>query len=133
MKASPIILFDGVCNLCAGSVQFIINRDNKRIFSFCAMQSEKGKELLEAHDIEPGFMATFVVLAGTDCLTRSDAALRIARYLPGLWPLLSVLHVVPRPLRDWCYDIVARNRYRWFGKRVTCMVPTDVNLDRFID
>lgn len=126
-----MILFDGVCNLCNGFVQFVIARDPARRFRFASLQSEAGRRSLEAagagHSAE-----TVVLVEDGRAFTRSTAALRIARRLRFPWPLAFALIVMPRPLRDQVYDWVARNRYRWFGKRDVCMVPTPELRDRFL-
>lgn len=127
-----IILFDGDCNLCTGSVQFIIRRDPGRLFAFAALQSEAGRKLLEAHGLPGDAMGTFVLIEGDRHYTRSDAALRIARRLSGLWPILSVFRFLPRGIRDACYNFVSRNRYRWFGLRPTRLLSTPEHADRFL-
>jgi predicted DCC family thiol-disulfide oxidoreductase YuxK len=129
----PVVLFDGVCNLCTASVAFILARDPERRFRFASLQSDAGRRLLERHGLPPDELATVVVVADGRALTRSDAALRIARGLGGAWPVLGVLRVVPRPLRDAVYGVVARNRYRWFGRRESCMLPTPELRSRFLD
>ena len=134
-----IVLFDGVCNLCNGWVRFIVERDRKGYFMFAPLQSEVGRSLLEARGLraavagaEPRGMESIVLIEGSRCLTRSDAAIEILRHLSGLWPLLGILRAIPRPIRDRCYDVIARNRYRWFGRRETCMVPSPEIRNRFL-
>ena len=127
------MLFDGVCDLCAGSVRFIIARDPGSYFRFASLQSDTGRRLLESHGYEPGALSSVVLLEGGRSYERSAAALRIARRLSGGWPALGALKVVPRPLRDLVYDWIAANRYRWFGKRDACMVPTPELRARFLD
>lgn len=78
-------------------------------------------------------METMVLIEGTSAFTKSDAALRIAKRLSGIYPALAVLFIIPRPIRDWGYDLIANNRYKWFGNRASCMVPTDDILDRFLE
>jgi predicted DCC family thiol-disulfide oxidoreductase YuxK len=130
MKNQPVILFDGVCNLCQSSVQFIIKRDKKAKFKFAALQSEAGQKLLEGHSA-PGLDS--VILAENDKIyTHSSAALRIAKELDGLWPMLYVFVIIPRPLRNLLYNWVATNRYRWFGKQESCMMPTPELRSRFL-
>ncbi len=133
MRNSSIILFDGVCNLCNASVQFIIKHDPKAHFRFAALQSPIGQRLLEQHALRPQTMETMVLIEGTSAFTKSDAALRIAKRLSGIYPALAVLFIIPRPIRDWGYDLIANNRYKWFGNRASCMVPTDDILDRFLE
>lgn len=120
-----VILFDGVCNLCNGLVNFVIDRDPSAYFAFGALQSEEGQELLEEQcGSLSGEMASIVLIEGGRCYRQSTAALRVLRRLKGAWPLLYAFVVVPRPMRDAVYDWLAANRYRWFGKRDRCRVPT---------
>jgi predicted DCC family thiol-disulfide oxidoreductase YuxK len=127
-----IVLFDGVCHLCTSTVQFIIKRDPQGYFTFASLQSEVGRTLLEEHGLQPDALETLVLVEGSHCFTRSDAALRVAQQLSGGWSLLRILLLVPKPIRDWGYTIIARNRYRWFGRRETCMVPSRDILNRFL-
>jgi predicted DCC family thiol-disulfide oxidoreductase YuxK len=127
-----IVLFDGVCHLCTSTVQFIIKRDPHGAFMFASLQSEVGSKLLEEHGLSPEALDTFVLIEGARCFTRSDAALRVAQHLSGGWSLCRVLSLIPRPVRDWSYTVIARNRYRWFGRRETCMIPSRDLLDRFL-
>jgi predicted DCC family thiol-disulfide oxidoreductase YuxK len=127
------ILFDGVCNLCERWVQFVIRRDRAGRYRFAALQSQVGARLAADHGIDAGAMASLVLLENGRAYHRSDAALRVARRLDGGWPLLSVLRVVPRFIRDAAYDWIAANRYRWFGRKDACMVPTPELRARFLD
>ena len=127
-----IILFDGVCHLCTSTVQFIIKRDPNGYFTFASLQSEIGRQLLEEHGLQPDALDTFVLVEGSRCFTRSDAALRVAKHVSGCWSLVRVLSLIPKPVRDWGYTVIARNRYRWFGTHETCMVPSRDILDRFL-
>jgi predicted DCC family thiol-disulfide oxidoreductase YuxK len=126
-------LFDGVCNLCNGAVQFVIARDPSSRFHFGTLQSDAARRMLRERYTLPTVPDSIVLLDESGVFTRSDAALRVARGLRFPWPLAFGLIVVPRPLRDWVYDIVARNRYAWFGKREACMVPTPELRARFLD
>ena len=129
----PVVLFDGVCNLCNGSVRFVIERDPHKHFQFAPLQSETATTLIGG-TADPLAMPDSIVLVDDGRLyVRSTAALRIARRLRFPWPLLWVFMAVPRPLRDWVYDVIARHRYGWFGKRETCMVPTKEIRDRFLE
>ena len=128
-----VILFDGVCNLCERSVRFIIKRDPKARFSFASLQSEAARQLLERHGLRTDEFDTMVLIESDTAYTRSDAAVRIAGRLSGPYSLLAAGRIVPRPIRDWLYDLIARNRYRWFGRKDRCLVPTDEVADRFID
>jgi predicted DCC family thiol-disulfide oxidoreductase YuxK len=129
----PIILFDGICNLCEWWVQFIIKRDIPALFRFAPLQSQTAQRLMAQYGLCPASVRTMVLIDGGSAFTKSDAALRIASYLPGMWSLLGVLYIIPRFLRNWAYDLVAKNRYRWFGKHDACMVPTADILDRFLE
>lgn len=128
-----VVLFDGICNLCNGAVQFLLRRDRQRRFRFAALQSATGRRLLQQHGLAADGLATIVVLEEGHLRLRSDAALLLARRLPWPWPLWTVFLVCPRPLRDALYDFVARNRYRWFGRRESCLLPTPETADRFLD
>ena len=128
----PTVLFDGVCNLCSWSVQFIIKHDPHGRFRFASLQSAAGQQLLALHHSDTQAIDAVVLIVGTHWYARSDAALEIARRLAWPWPLVYALVIVPRPLRDWGYDVIARNRYRWFGRKETCMIPTPALRDRFL-
>ena len=132
MRIHAVVLFDGVCNLCTWSVQFIIKRDPKGYFKFGTLQSDAGRKLLENHRLRSETTETVILIEGTRYFAKSDAALRIAARLSGFWPILRVLAMIPRPVRNWCYDVIARNRYKWFGKKETCMVPSGESLSGFI-
>jgi predicted DCC family thiol-disulfide oxidoreductase YuxK len=127
-----IILFDGVCNLCTWSVQFILKRDHHGYFKFASMQSACGRKLMEEHGVASEAMDTFILIQGPRCLTQSDAAIEVAKHLSGYGTLLRVLSVIPKPVRDRGYAMIANNRYRWFGKQDTCMMPSRDVLDRFL-
>jgi predicted DCC family thiol-disulfide oxidoreductase YuxK len=130
--ARPIVLFDGVCNLCEGVVRFIVRRDSRSVFRFAPLQSRIGQLLLEEHGISRSAGDTFVLVEGRNHWVRSDAALRVTQRLPGAWPLVTLLRVVPRPWRDRVYSLVVRNRYRWFGRKATCVIPSGELRDRFL-
>jgi predicted DCC family thiol-disulfide oxidoreductase YuxK len=132
MDDSPILLFDGVCNLCSGAVRFVIRHDPGGRFRFAALQSEAGRRLLVQHGLPADALDTFVLIAGARCFTRSDAAIELARRLGGAWRGLALLRLVPRPIRDAAYGVVVRNRYRWFGRSESCMVPTPELARRFL-
>ena len=128
-----VVVFDGVCNLCNGFVQFVIPRDPRGRFRFAALQSQAAARLMAEAGATPGESDTVVLIDDGRAFFRSSAALRIARRLRFPWPLLYVLVVVPRPIRDWVYDLIARNRYRWFGQRDQCLVPGPGIRERFLD
>ncbi|RIV42283.1 thiol-disulfide oxidoreductase DCC family protein [Flagellimonas pelagia] len=120
-----IILFDGVCNLCNGSVQFVIKRDKKDVFRYAAIQSEVGEQLIAERHIDTSQVDSIILIEpGVAYFTKSDAALEIAGELGGLWKLTSIFKWIPKSIRDVIYDFVARNRYKWFGKQESCMIPT---------
>jgi predicted DCC family thiol-disulfide oxidoreductase YuxK len=129
----PIILFDGVCNLCNASIDFVLERDPKAHFRFASLQGEAGRALLRLHSIPADDMNSVVLVENNRTYTRSTAALRIARILTFPWPLLSVFLFLPAQVRDLFYDLVAQNRYRWFGQRETCRMPTPELKARFLD
>ena len=128
-----LILFDGVCNLCNGLVQFIIRRDAKGKFKFASLQSEVGRSLLKQFNIDPDLLHSIVVIDNGVAFQRSDAVLRIANYLGGRWKMLTALKILPKFFRDACYDVVAATRYRIFGKQDSCMIPTPELKERFIE
>lgn len=128
-----IVLFDGVCNFCVGSVNFIIRRDEDDYFSFAPLQSEAGRDLLSKHGVDPEETDSIVVIEEGRAFTHSDAALRISRRLGKGWPLLFGLRIVPRAIRDAFYRSFAKRRYRLFGKQDSCMVPTPEIRAKFLD
>lgn len=128
----PVILFDGVCNLCNGFVQFVIGQDTALRFRFASLQSEAARQLLR--DLPPlarGIDSVVLIEEGR-YYQQSTAALRILRHLRGGWPLLYGFIVLPAFLRDWIYARIARNRYRWFGQRQACLLPTPELQGRFL-
>ena len=128
----PILLFDGVCNLCNGFVQFIIRQDPGAKFRFAALQSETGQELLRKARISTTALSTVVLWENGKFYTHSDVPLRVVRHLGGWWTLFSVFKIIPKSLRDTIYDWIAKNRYRWFGKKESCMLPTPELKARFL-
>jgi predicted DCC family thiol-disulfide oxidoreductase YuxK len=128
-----IILFDGVCNLCNGFVQFLIKRDPAGTFRFAALQSDFGRSQLVRFNLNPDLLHSVIVIEGDNVLQRSDAALRIVNQLGGPWKLLNASKIFPKFLRDALYNLVARNRYKIFGKRDSCMIPTRELKERFIE
>jgi predicted DCC family thiol-disulfide oxidoreductase YuxK len=133
LGAHPVVLFDGVCNLCHGAVRFVLERDPAARFRFAPLQSEIGRSLLERHGLDPGALDTVVLVDAGGAHARSDAALRIARELGFPWSWLAALRALPRPLRDALYGIVVRRRYRWFGRRDACPPPPPRWRERFLD
>jgi predicted DCC family thiol-disulfide oxidoreductase YuxK len=127
-----IILFDGVCNFCNSSVQFIIKRDTTGYFKFASLQSEIGQQLLEKYGVSKE-IDSLIVIEKQSVYIKSSAALQISRKLTGFWSFFSILRVFPPLFRDYLYDLVAKNRYNWFGKRDSCMLPTAEMKKRFLD
>lgn len=132
-QKSNMVLFDGVCNLCSGAVQFIIKRDKKRIFKFASLQSSYGQEQLDRFKIDKKLLHSIILVRDNQFFQKSDAALEIARQLSGIWPVLSVFKILPRFFRDGLYDLIARNRYRLFGKKDACWIPTPELRERFLE
>lgn len=128
-----IILFDGVCNLCNGAITFIIQRDKKDIFRYAPLQSEIGKELAAKHHIDLDKVDSIILVTEDKAYSKSTAALRIAKQLSAGWPLLAIFLILPRFLRDAVYDFIAHNRYKWFGKKEACMIPTPELKSKFLD
>jgi predicted DCC family thiol-disulfide oxidoreductase YuxK len=128
-----IILFDGVCNLCVYFVQFVIRRDPAENFVFASLQSETGRRLIGEHAIPGDAMASIILVEDGRAFWKSTAALRIFRGLAQPWPLLYPFVLAPSFIRDAVYDFVAAHRYRWFGKRDECMLPTPELKRRFLD
>jgi predicted DCC family thiol-disulfide oxidoreductase YuxK len=113
-------------------VQFIVKRDSARRFRFAALQSDIGQRLSRDNDLPTGSPSFIVLLENDTAWVRSDAVLRIARRLDGLWPAMTIFRLVPRVIRDWCYDFVAGRRYRWFGRKESCEIPAADWRDRFL-
>lgn len=132
-RETAIILFDGVCNLCSAAVRFIVRRDPRNRLRFAPLQSDIGQRLLAKHGFNQDRLDGVIFIEGQLAHSRSEAALRIAAHLSGAWPVLSVLRVVPRFVRDGIYDWIAANRHRWFGKKNECMIPTPEMRQRFLE
>jgi predicted DCC family thiol-disulfide oxidoreductase YuxK len=130
--SAPIVLYDGVCGFCNQSVQLILRNDRRGRFRFAALQSEVGQALLRRHGLPADDLDTFVLVEDGRAYLRSTGALRVARGMGGAWRLLYALSIVPRPLRDFAYDLFARNRYRMFGRLDACMLPPPEVRSRFL-
>ena len=129
-----IILFDGVCNLCNSSVQYVIKHDKKDVFRFVALQSELGKKILKHIGINPIHTDSIVLYEpGISYYYKSTAALHIAKGLSGIFTFATVFQILPTGLRDFVYDYVARNRYEWYGKKESCMIPTPELKAKFLE
>lgn len=129
----PILLFDGVCNLCNGFVQFVVPRDPAGRVRFASLQSDEGRHIMELAGVDPDQRESVVLVEAGEVYTKSDAVLRLARHLDGPWSLAPLATVVPRFVRDRVYDTVATNRYDWFGKKDQCMLPSGDIASRFIE
>lgn len=128
---APVVLFDGVCKLCNGSVNFILRHDRKGRLKLAPLQSDYARKVVASHAVKPDSMDSMLLLEGTRLSDKSTAIIRISKYLDGLWPLCMILLIIPRFIRDFVYDIVAKNRYHWFGKYDTCRLPNPEYEDRF--
>ena len=124
-----VVLFDGICNFCDASVQFIMKRDGGA-FQFASLQSDIGQELVARFGLQG--MDSIVLIEDEKAYTKSTAALRIAKKLGRLWPACYIAVIIPKPLRDKVYDWIAKNRYRWFGKKDVCMLPSEKDRARFL-
>jgi len=127
-----LVLFDGVCNLCDGVVQFILTKDSQQKFKFASLQSEIGRTLLEKFNLPTENFDSFVYITNNTVYQQSTAALLIAKELDSLLRFMYVLMIIPRPLRDFCYRLIAKNRYALFGKKDVCMMPTPELKSRFL-
>jgi predicted DCC family thiol-disulfide oxidoreductase YuxK len=132
-QSHPVILFDGVCNLCSGVVQFINKHDAKKQFRFASLQSKFGEEVMKHFRLPIDQFNSFILFENKKIYTRSTGALKVAKKLNGLYPLLYGFIIVPRFIRDAVYNLVARKRYQWFGKKETCWIPTPELKNLFID
>lgn len=133
MPDKPIILFDGICNLCNAAIQFVIKRDPAAVFSFASLQSDAGQQLLKKFDLPVSELNSFVLIQHDQSFTRSTAALKVAKQLKGPTKLLYGFIIVPAFIRNFVYKIIAANRYRWFGKRDSCMLPSIELKERFLN
>lgn len=133
MERPPLVLFDGVCNFCNYWVNFAIRRDRRKRLRFSTLQGKTARAVLPAYAVNPTALSSVILIDRDKVYTQSSAALRICRYLDGGWKIFYGLIIVPKFIRDFFYNIIARNRYRWFGKRDACMVPTEDLRERFLD
>ena len=133
MMKQDVLLFDGVCNLCNGAVNFIIDHDPKKHFKFAALQSEFGQLKLEELGYDQEDFDSLVLLSDDKVFKKSSAALHIAKKLSGLYPLLYIFIIIPPFIRHAVYDVIAKNRYKWWGKRDSCRMPTPELQARFVE
>lgn len=127
-----IILFDGVCNFCNSSVNKIIRHDKKNRFKFAPLQSEIGKKLLAKHSIDSAKIDSIILIENNDAFIKSTAILKISKHLGALYPLAYGFFIIPEFIRNIIYDFIARNRYKWWGKKDSCMIPTMEVKNKFI-
>lgn len=124
LNSNPVILFDGVCNLCNSSVLFIIKHDPKKQFRFASLQGDYGQQVLKRFQLPSNTLNSFILLKDDQIFTHSTGALKVAKELSGAWPLLYVFIILPAFIRNAVYQFIANNRYNWFGKKESCMVPS---------
>jgi predicted DCC family thiol-disulfide oxidoreductase YuxK len=132
LKYKTILLFDGYCNLCNSSVQFVLKHEKKEELYFTSLQSEAGIEILKEYSIDVNKVDSLVLIENNKAYIKSSAALKAAKYLKGLYPLLFSFIIVPPFIRNFVYDFIARNRYKWYGKSDTCMIPDKQVAQRFL-
>ncbi|RRO17119.1 thiol-disulfide oxidoreductase DCC family protein [Flavobacteriaceae bacterium 14752] len=129
-----IILFDGICNFCNDSVRFIMKRDKKDLYRYASLQSELGQKLTQERNINTDEVDSIILIQPSEAYyIKSDAALEIAKNMSGLYPVLSIFLVLPRGFRDFFYDLIAKNRYKWFGKKEICPMPLPEEQDKFLE
>lgn len=127
-----IILFDGVCNLCNSSVQLVLKNDAKDTFRLAALQSDVGQQLIQKFGIDTSETDSIILIDGEIYYSKSTAALKIAKHLSGAFPLLYAFMIVPKFIRNIVYDYIAKNRYKWYGKQESCMIPTTELKSKFL-
>lgn len=132
IEDGPIIVFDAVCVLCSGGAQFVLRHDRRRRFRLASMQGEVGAALYRRHGVDPAAPDSMIVVQGERVLRNSDAVLAVCSGLGWPWRAAAVLKLIPRALRDPAYRVVARNRYRWFGRRESCWLPSPADRARVL-
>lgn len=132
MMDSPVILFDGVCNFCNAGVNFIIKQDKKKVFRFAALQSDAGQKLLQQYNLPKEGFDSFVLIDKNKAYKKSTAGIRVYGKLSWYWKWSQLFWFTPRFIRDAVYDFIAKNRYKWFGKKESCMIPTSEVRSRFL-
>lgn len=132
MQTQPVILFDGVCNFCNAGINFIIKQDQKKIFRFAALQSETGQQLLKKHNLPTEGFESFILIDNGKVYQRSSAGLKVYGKLPWYWKWTQMAWIAPQFIRDAVYNWIARNRYKWFGKKDACMIPSPEVRSRFL-
>ena len=132
MLDKNIVFFDGICNLCSGAVQFFISIDKKQGLRFSSLQATYGQEILKKHNLSTSDFESFLFLKDDKLFSKSDAALEVFRTIGGFWKILYGFKLIPKPIRNFIYDKIATNRYRWFGKKESCWLPTPELKARFL-
>lgn len=134
LENKKIILFDGVCNLCNTSVQYVVKRDKKDVFRFAPLQSEIGKKMLKERNIDTNTIDSIILIEPEIAYyIKSEAALKIMKEFDGAWSLMAVFNIVPTKIKNIVYDFIAKNRYKWYGKKDACMIPTPELKAKFLD
>lgn len=123
-NTNPVILFDGVCNLCNSTVLFVIKHDPKKLFRFASIQGDYGQQILKQFHLPPNSLGSFILLDKNQIYTKSTGALKVAKKLSGAWPIVYSFIIVPSFIRNAVYDFIAKNRYKWFGKKESCAIPS---------
>jgi len=132
-ELNDVVIFDGGCNLCARSVRFILDHEAAPVLRFTPLQSSAGARHLRELGFDPADAKTFVLIADGKVYVKSQAPIRLAHYLRGAWKLIGAIRIIPRAVRDWIYNVVARNRYRWFGRVDACITPSADLRVRFVE
>ena len=129
----PILLFDGVCNFCDNTVQFVIRKNKSENIHFAALQSSFGKEQIKKAGLPTNELKSLIFIENNQIYTRSTGALKLARHLDSLWKIAYIFIIIPKPIRDFFYNLFAKNRYKWFGEKDACMIPSKEVRSRFIE
>ena len=132
MDQYPVIIFDGICNLCCGWIHFLIHKDKNMKFRFATIQSETGQKVLNEVPENEKMMESIIYVKGNQYFRESSAILEILTDIGGFWKIFAVLKLIPKAIRDKIYQIIAKRRHRYFGKRTTCLLPTPENKKRFL-
>lgn len=132
IRKHPLILFDGVCNLCNSSVQLVIKNDTQNLFVFAPLQNEIVVDFLKDQKGDFSKLNTILLVTEHKIYTKSSAALKVAKNLKGWYPILYLFYIIPKPIRDLVYNFIAKNRYKWFGKEESCMIPTPELKNKFL-
>lgn len=132
LKYKTILLFDGYCNLCSSSVQFFLKHEKNNKLYFTSLQSDVGKEILNHYQIDVSRVDSLVLIEKEKAYIKSSAAIRASKYMKGIYPLATIFLIIPSFIRNIVYDYIAKNRYKWYGKSETCMVPDKNLVNRFL-